>query len=208
MSRDELLQGLLKNRHIWRPGDLCAGNRRFLPSGFEALDRHLGGGWPVGSLTEVLLDGPGIGELRLLMPALLRRSHADRHGQIAWITPPYIPYAPALAQQGLDVTRMVIVHPEKQADRLWAMEQALRSASCVAVLGWLADVNERTIRRLQLASEAGSCWAVVFRHTRFVASASSAPLRIHMLPRGSSDCIDLHVLRNRYGSPGVVSVQC
>ena len=42
-----------------------------LASGFAALDAELpGGGWPLGVLTELLLPHAGVGELRLLAPAL------------------------------------------------------------------------------------------------------------------------------------------
>lgn len=209
MSREERLQNLLKNRHIWRTGDVHADGRQRLPTGFKQLDRFLGGGWSLGALAELLLPAPGIGELRLLMPALASLARSKPLGRIAWIAPPYIPYAPALAQRGLDVSQMLVVNPLKQADGLWAMEQALRDSPCVAAFGWFGQIDDRAIRRLQLASESGSCWAVIFRQARFADSVSSAPLRIHITPaKNVLYTVDLHILRNRYGSSGSLSVQC
>jgi len=47
-------------------------------SGFPELDAGLpGGGWPAGALTEILPAHEGIGELRLLGPALAGLSVAD-----------------------------------------------------------------------------------------------------------------------------------
>src|SRR6476619_4914417 len=55
---------------FWR-GDDLAFVASTLPTGYEALDRELpGGGWPRGQLIELLADDQGIGELRLLVPAL------------------------------------------------------------------------------------------------------------------------------------------
>jgi protein ImuA len=50
-----------------------------LASGHAALDAQLpGGGWPVGALTELLLPHPGVGELRLLAPALAALQRQQR----------------------------------------------------------------------------------------------------------------------------------
>ena len=78
MPRDSSsLDQLLENPRLWRgrnPAQGMAG----LASGYEKLDRHLpGGGWPRHALTEILTEHYGIGELRLLMPALARLSAED-----------------------------------------------------------------------------------------------------------------------------------
>ena len=63
----------------------CAGAT---PSGYPQLDELLpGGGWPRRGLIELLLQQNGIGEMRLLLPALQRFS-----GQrIALLQPPHLP---------------------------------------------------------------------------------------------------------------------
>ena len=68
---------------LWRAGQLGhlgrAGSVPALPTGHDALSAELpGGGWPVGALTELLLADPGVGELRLLRPALLLQAYACR----------------------------------------------------------------------------------------------------------------------------------
>ncbi len=72
MSRDaSTLDALLDNPRVWR-GRQQPQATPGLPSGYPELDRHLpGGGWPPDALTEILTAHYGIGELRLLMPALL-----------------------------------------------------------------------------------------------------------------------------------------
>jgi protein ImuA len=56
---------------LWRASQMGGAAQRVTASGFEALDAQLpGGGWPHGLLTELLLPQAGVGELRLLAPAL------------------------------------------------------------------------------------------------------------------------------------------
>jgi protein ImuA len=56
---------------LWRASQLGSGRAAVTRSGFEPLDAVLpGGGWPHRVLTELLLPHPGLGELRLLAPAL------------------------------------------------------------------------------------------------------------------------------------------
>lgn len=148
-----------------------------VPTGFAALDAELpGGGWPTGCLTELLPAHEGIGELRILGPALARLSRADR--RIAWIAPPHLPYAPALDAAGIALDRLLIVRTPAARDALWAAEQALRSAACGAVLAWFDAVKYAELRRLQLAADASRALAVVFRPPRAAGEASPAALRL------------------------------
>ena len=70
------LEKLLENPRVWR-GSSRAHSQTGLASGYPKLDRCLpGGGWPPAALTEILTAQYGIGELRLLMPALAKLSAA------------------------------------------------------------------------------------------------------------------------------------
>src|SRR3978361_1164668 len=90
-----LLQG---TSQIWRGRDIAPVIAR--PTGFHKLDRLLPGhGWPGGALIELITGCEGIGELRLPMPAL-RELCAEGY-PVAFISPPHIPYAPALKRAGL-----------------------------------------------------------------------------------------------------------
>src|ERR1043166_4142376 len=116
---------LLHNPLLWL-GRSKARVERTVASGFTELDRELpGGGWPQGSLTELLIDSEGIGELRLLLPALERLSRSGVW--IALVAPPHLPYAPAFARAGIDPGRVVVIEGDEEKDRWWAAEQVLRS---------------------------------------------------------------------------------
>jgi cell division inhibitor SulA/protein ImuA len=170
------LAALLSHPAIWRGND-CAPEPATLPSGFAALDAALPGrGWPQGALTEVLVEREGIGELRLALPALV---HVQAGGRdVVWITPPYRPYAPALAAAGLDLARLFVVRCHDAKDALWAYEQALRAPECGAAFGWLAAHDDRVLRRLQVAAREGGTWGVLWRRPGQRGSATAAPLRL------------------------------
>jgi hypothetical protein len=190
------LESVLQHPGIWRGNQRAQTAEAALPTGFAALDELLpGGGWPRGALTELLIGGQGIGELRLLMPALARLSEAD--GWLAWVAPPYVPYAAALAAAGIDLKRLVVAKPSSEADAWWTAEQALRSGACGALLAWLRAADERRMRRLQLAAETGHTWGVLFRHARAAQERSPAALRLLLEPAANG--LAVHVLKRRGG---------
>ncbi len=179
-ANDPDLESLLLRSQLWR------GDRRAEvavpsePTGHATLDALLpGGGWPRAALTELLVRTAGIGELSLLAPMLARLSRQDTW--IALVAPPHLPYAPALAAAGVALSRLLLIQAEQGADRLWAMEQALASGACSAVIGWPAFVHERGLRRLQLAAEHGQALGIFFSSGQ-ATSSSLAALRLELHP--------------------------
>ena len=207
------LEKLLENPRVWR-GSSQATARAGLASGYPKLDRCLpGGGWPQEALTEILVGQYGIGELRLLMPALARLSSEDAQqsykdnnsepGWIAWVAPPFQPYAPALQQCGIDLTRMLIVRPKDDSELLWSAEQALASGTCAAVLLWPEVLDDQASRRLQLAAEKGHSWAIAFRPLAARRQPSAAALRLELQSTGQGT--DVRILKSRGGRPATLN---
>jgi cell division inhibitor SulA len=171
------LPALLARPDIRRGGELARVASASVTTGFPQLDAELpGGGWPTSSLTELLPSHEGIGELRILGPALAALARAGQ--RLAWIAPPYLPYAPALAAAGIDLARILIVKTRTARDALWATEQALQSATCGAVLLWPSEVKYVALRRLQLAAERSQAMTVLFRPQSVAGEASPAALRL------------------------------
>ena len=202
------LDKLLENPRVWR-GRNQAQQKAGLASGYPELDRHLpGGGWPTEALTEILTEQYGIGELRLLMPALAQLSAEDAQsdysepGWIAWVAPPFQPYPPALQQCGIDLSHMLIVRPEDPSEILWSAEQALSSGTCAAVLFWAERLDDQASRRLQLAAEKGHSWAIAFRPMAARRQPSAAALRLELY--SSSDGTRVHILKSRGGRPTIL----
>lgn len=97
---------------VWRASQIGGSALRTSASGFAALDAQLpGGGWPHGVLTELLLPQPGIGELRLLAPALAALGGDAAAGDpcVMLFDPPASLSAWALAQCGLNTRHWLVV---------------------------------------------------------------------------------------------------
>lgn len=185
---------------LWRAHQLGRSAERPLPSGFEALDAELpGGGWPRRALTELLLPQPGIGEIRLLAACLASVQQAGR--LVMLFDPPAAVSAPALAEMGLDVAQLLVIQTHLQlhagADRLWALEQALKSGHVGAAVAWMPPrLRAERVRRLQLAAHVHDGPAFVFREPSVQGQASAAPLRLALHPAGA-DQLALRVLKRR-----------
>jgi protein ImuA len=163
---------------LWRASQLAQGAVRCLDTGYAALSAQLpGGGWPLGSLTELMLQQPGIGEIRLLRPAL--RQAAQR--PVVLLAPPQIPQGLALAALGLPPGQMVwIRNTGKSGDALWAAEQVLRSGCCGALLLWQQQIRNENLRRLHLAAQSGDTLFCLMRPLAAAQDASPAPLRLSL----------------------------
>src|SRR5580692_4680826 len=209
MPRDAAtLAEILADARVWRLKDASAAPARPVWStGRSSLDARLpGGGWPTASLIEVLLDHTGLGEVQLFLPALVESQRASGDVPwLVWIAPPHEPYAPALAQQGIELSRLLIVRPDTATEALWAAEQALGSGVCAAVLLWLKGTDERWLRRLKLAAEAGGALGVLFRPDRHRFESSPAALRLLLTPGDEYPRLD--IIKVQGGRPGPVELE-
>ncbi|HWG71425.1 MAG TPA: translesion DNA synthesis-associated protein ImuA [Steroidobacteraceae bacterium] len=202
------LADILADARVWKLKDASAAPARPVWStGKSSLDARLpGGGWPTASLIEVLLDHTGLGEVQLFLPALVesQRQQGQDVPWLVWIAPPHEPYAPALAQQGIELGRLLVVRPGSATEALWAAEQALGSGVCAAVLLWLKGTDDRWLRRLKLAAEAGGALGVLFRPERHRFESSPASLRLLMTQGEHEARLDL--LKVQGGRPGPVDL--
>lgn len=190
------LEALLKHPALWK-GRQQQNKKETLPTGYPALDAVLpSAGWPVGALTEIMVAREGIGELTLLLPALYALTKQQQW--TALVAPPHIPYAPALLNAGISIERMLIVDSHKDdKDAFWATEQLLRSGVFSAVILWsVKNGDDRQQRRLQLAAEQGSAWAVCYRPCHAAKNASPAGLRIILQHNNG---LQLNIIKNRGG---------
>ena len=183
-SRAETVTSSARAEKIEQLARLCRNGRegpppRIEPSGSASLDAVLpGGGWQSGTVVELMPVSDGIGELRLLMPALAQITQSERH--VAMIAPPYVPFAPALLRHGLRLEHFWIIRAQSAADILWSAEQTLRCKSFGAVLAWPSAIRDREVRRLQLAAEAGSSIGFVYRQPSAARESSPAAVRLRL----------------------------
>lgn len=186
---------------VWHADALARSHTQVVPTGDAVLDAQLpGGGWPVGALTEIL-QTPGVhSEWRLLLPALARSGR----GPVVLVGAPQLPFAPALAAQGLHPQRLLWVTEPAATTRLWVAEQALRCAEVDAVLAWLPQARSDQLRRLQMAAAEHSKLLFVLRPAQAQWDASPAALRLCVAPAGQGaqgtppgDALEVQVLKRR-----------
>src|ERR1700733_5212099 len=193
----ESLQTLLhRSSHLWRGGEMARIDAR--STGYATLDARLpGGGWPVGTLIEIAPEHDGLGELRLTLPALKAWCQDGR--SVAFVRPPHIPYAPALSRYGLTLNSVLWVVADRDEDGRWAAEQLLREGAA-AVLLWSTVREDRALRRLQLAAEAGKACAFLYRQPLALSHASPAAVRIAL--SAANNGMNLDLVKVRGGQPG------
>ncbi|MBO66746.1 MAG: SOS cell division inhibitor SulA [Acidiferrobacteraceae bacterium] len=136
-------------------------NYPILPTGYTELDQYLpGGGWPLGTLIEILIRRMEEVPLWLIIPALQQLNNDSRWQ--AWISPIHIPYAPALMSAGIDLSKVLILNPPTHKDVVWTIEQCLSSGVCSAVIFWLQTLTNKNSRRFKLAAKHGDSWGICF----------------------------------------------
>lgn len=195
------LDALLRRRDLWRMGALPRSAAPGLSTGFAALDERLPDrGWPVGALSEVLVRAFASCELALVLPALAALTRAGR--EVALVGPAELPYAPGLAERGVELERLLVMRGASGEEQAWAAEQSLRSGACAAVALWSRRLDVRAVRRLQLAAQQGGACGWLFRPLGASAAPSPAALRLSVgpSPRG----MQVEVRKCRGGHSGSV----
>lgn len=205
LSGVSILDALQARLALWKAGRGPVRSQSGVPSGFAELDNALvDEGWPQGALMELLADENGIGEFSVLLPALARLT--EKQG-VLLVAPPFLPYAPSLAQAGVDLERLLVLPPGASREGLAAAELALRSGACGAVMIWeqgLSGLSPQglpylALKRLHLAAERGQAMAVLYRALAHARQPSPAALRIRL-----SQCLtqreqrlQLHLFKRR-----------
>jgi protein ImuA len=173
---------------LWRASQLARSGTRVIDTGHPILSAQLpGGGWPVSTLVECLVEKPGSGEIRLLKPVLAKVGKR----RVMLIQPPHVPNALALASMGLNPSQVLWVQPSKNADALWAAEQALKAGGFHTVLMWVQHARNENWRRLNLAAQAGDSLFIAFRPISAAQDASPAPLRLALRAEHNGVRVDL-----------------
>ena len=180
--------------HVWRARDLACAVEKTVPTGHPALDEQLpAGGWPLGSLIEILQQHAEQHVWQLLVPGLVQAVRAQP-GPVVLVHPPYLPFTPGLRGQGLLREQLLCVHAEKPAARLWAAEQALRCSDVGAVLAWLPQARSDDLRRLHLCAQQQGSFLVVFRE--LAARTQASPARLRLVLQGAGQ-LEVLILKRR-----------
>jgi hypothetical protein len=173
---------------LWRASQLARGRGHMVDTGYPALSTELpGGGWPVGALIDLLVQQPGVGEMRLLQPAL--SSLGER--SIALVQPPHIPDGLGLRYIGLSLDRLLQIKPPTATDALWSAEQILRAGSCGALILWAQHAQSSSLRRLHLAAQSSETLFIMVRPLTAAQDSSPALLRLALRPAAEGLIVDI-----------------
>jgi len=156
---------------LWRASQLAQGRGRVVDTGYPTLSAELpGGGWPVGSLIDLLVQQAGVGELRLLRPAL--NSLGKR--PVALLQPPHTPDALGLSYIGLSLDKVMLVKAPGTADALWSAETLF---IMVRPLATAQDSSPALLRLALRPAEKGMTVDIVKRRGPARAEPLSIPLQ-------------------------------
>jgi hypothetical protein len=166
-------------RHFSLNGETTPG----VASSFAVLDAFLPWrGWPVGTMTEIMTDTVGCGELSLLLPAMARLTQEKR--PILCIGAPHALFAPALAQTGIDPAYVTQISPSStrnhNKENLWSAEQALKTGLPGMVVLWSPTHGHcppETLRRLHLSTIGRETMLIHFRGASCMSQPSPSWLR-------------------------------
>ncbi|CAO3372966.1 ImuA family protein [Azospirillum argentinense] len=160
---------------------------RVLPFGLPDLDGAFpAGGLPLGCLHEVAGEEPGAGTA---FAAHLLARLASAAAPALWVVRGRDLHAAGLAAYGLTPDRLIAVRVTRDADALWAMEEALRCRRLSAVLGEVGGLDLTASRRLQLAAESSGVTGILLqdasRNANRRSAASAAVTRWRIAPAPS-----------------------
>ena len=154
------------------------------------------------ALSRVLEAASGQGDDRPLAMITTPLFHNERGRLSSW-------GARAL---GLDSGRLLLIRARREAEALWAFEEALKSGAMAAVVGALQSPSLVATRRLDFAARSGRARAVVLRacppcdlsaaRLRWrIASAPSAPHPLDPRAPGAAR-LEAELVRSREGRNG------
>lgn len=152
-------------------------------TGSAAIDRLLPrGGLRSDAITEWVAEADGCGAAALSMVAAATHLNSSRRrGPLVVVSRGDNFYPPAAISLGISADRIIWVQPDRHADLVWAIDQALRCESVAAVWAPIrAKLDDRDARRFQLSAEAGHTPGLLIRTAAARGCPTFADVRFHV----------------------------
>ncbi|GAA5187564.1 hypothetical protein GCM10025772_05490 [Ferrimonas gelatinilytica] len=167
------------------------------------MDRQLAWqGWPPCGVVELIGDGHGVlGITELLLPLFKARQRGDRWQLL--VAPPALPYAPAWADSGIELSRLIWVSCEARKQQLWTLEHSLKSGCCSLILAWLPSLTAPEARRLQLAAQQGETLLLLHLPESVLAQQHAVALRLQLGPQPQGCTVQLRKQRGGWPTPAI-----
>ncbi len=169
------------------------GGAAALGTGWREIDDALpDGGLRLGAIHEWTAEARGDRSWSaplLILAHLARRaiSANDDARIVCWIGRSVWPYGTALVTSGdrALMRRSLFIDPSNDAERVWAIDLALRSGAVAAVVADGSRLAHTATRRLQLAAESNGALGVLARPPTDIAKGSAAMTRWRVSPAPS-----------------------
>jgi len=128
-------------------------------SGTSLLDGFLPeGGWPTCELSEVVCDHYETG-LQLLLPLLASANAENRW--ITMISPPTNLDQSLFSYYGIDMSRVLLIHPKNDVDDKITMNNALKNGKSDIVIFWTKKLASRFLAQWRKSVKQGNCVGVI-----------------------------------------------
>lgn len=170
------------------------------------------GCFPLAATHEFLTDSPEnkaatIGFVSGIISGLMLKD-----GICIWIGSSLAVFPPALKMFGLKSDKIIFIDTQKEKDKLWIMEEALKCTGLSAVVTEIPAIAFTVSRRLQLAVEQSSVTGFIIldrpRNLNITASVSRWKIKslstnfLNDLPGVGFPRWDIQLLKIRNGQPG------
>lgn len=128
-----------------------------------------------------------------------------------WISRDKNIFPPALMQYGIQPHQVIFIHPQREKDLYWAMEEALRCDAIGSVVSEVKEISFTASRRLQLAVEESRISGFIIRNKpKNFSTVSDARWQITSLPCETESGLpglgspkwQIELLKVRNGKPG------
>lgn len=168
--------------------------------------------FPTGAIHELLANGSenataSSGFIAGILSSLIRYG-----GVVIWISPLRTIFPPALKGFGIAPHSIIFLELQKEKDRIWATEEALKCSALSAVVAEIPEISFIQSRRLQLSVEQSKVTGFLLRKdTRYLqTTASVARWQVTSLQSEQEDDLPgvgfprwkVELLKARNGKPG------
>jgi protein ImuA len=135
--------------------------------------------FPVGAVHEFFCNGVEDSSATSGFVAGILSSLMQKTGASLWISSSRLIFPPALKLFGIEPEKMIFLDVQKEKDKIWVMEEALKCEGLSAVIGEMQEISFTASRRLQLAVEQSRVTAFLIRkNPKNVATACLTRWRI------------------------------
>lgn len=167
--------------------------------------------FPLGAVHEFFCSSPEdlsatTGFIAGILSAMMKSSGAS-----LWVNTTRTIFPPALQSFGIHPEKIIFLDVQKEKERLWALEEALKCDALSAVIGEIQEVSFTASRRLQLAVEQSRVTGFLIRkNPKNMATSCVTRWRITPLPAETHEGLpglgfprwNVELLKVRNGKPG------